>query len=213
MNSNELFDKLEITNEKYNDLLKLIEIENEKSIALKEILKSSLSFKTFDVINILAQLISIKENEEYKILVCNEAANFKGYRTIGIAITKFFDGNRKIRRFINQLKTSNNLTDYIVIYYNPICKCESSLQKLETITFESLLNEYDLFNTHKIDTSIKCMNSFYNYSYVNEFLSTLFNLQVQRNGEHLSYEEMQKALDDFLNKEKFNQNKRLKKKR
>lgn len=216
MNSNELYNQLEIVKNKYDELLKLIEIEKNKNFELSELLKSCLSFRTFDVINVIAELISIKENDSYAVVFCNEDTNFTDYRKVGFAISKYFGDNKALRKYIRHLKSLNSslygTADYIDIYYNEHKKCDPNLQCLKYITFACLLNKYDLLSIHSFNSTIKCQNSFKNYEYVNDFIEYLFDLQVQKNGEHLTYEEMQKALDDFLNKEKNKPKQKIKEK-
>lgn len=207
MNSKELFDKLEVSSEKCDELLELIEIEKIKNYELRELVKSSLSFRTFDTVQILADLISIKENDSYGVLVSNKNTDLRGYRNVAIAISNYFGSSRAERKFAKSRKKLDDSQDYIIIYYSDMCHTDKDLNRLEYMTFRSLRNKYDLFNEYNGNTiygvpNISCYNDFVDYSYVYDFIEYLFDLQVQNNGKQLIYEEMQKALNDFLELEK-----------
>lgn len=216
MNSKELLGKLDIAKEKCDELLELIENEQRKSYELRQILKSSLSFRTFDVVHVLADLISIKENNSYGLLIYNKKTELNNYRNIAIAISKYFGSNKAERKFAKSLKNIDESQDYIIIYYSDMCRCDKKLNRLEYMTFTSLLNKYDLFNEYYgkyyyNESKISCNNCFEEFPYINFFIEYLFDLQVQNNGKHLTYEEMQIALNNFLELNKNNpKTKRLK---
>ncbi len=48
------------------------------------------------------------------------------------------------------------------------------------------------------------------YDYVNEFIDYLFELQLINDGKHLTYEEMEVALNNFLELEKDNSKTKIK---
>ena len=115
MNSKELFDKLEVSSEKCDELLELIEIEKIKNYELRELVKSSLSFRTFDTVQILADLISIKENDSYGVLVSNKNTDLRGYRNVAIAISNYFGSSRAERKFAKSRKKLVTLLSLCVI--------------------------------------------------------------------------------------------------
>ena len=43
-----------------------------------------------------------------------------------------------------------------------------------------------------------CKYSFDEYSYIQEYIRRLFDLQIQRKGKKLNYEEMKKVMFDFI---------------
>ena len=67
------------------------------------------------------------------------------------------------------------------------------------ITFGFLLNNYGIRNE---STATYSRYDFRDYDYVQDFIIYLFNLQVKNHGKHLTYDDMQKALNDFLELEK-----------
>ena len=64
-----------------------------------------------------------------------------------------------------------------------------------TITFGFLLKAFDI--SHSLPTSFSHYD-FNDYPYVQDFIVYLFNLQVKHHGKRLTYDEMNKALNDFI---------------
>ena len=67
------------------------------------------------------------------------------------------------------------------------------------IIFSFLLKNYGIKNSYPVTISLY---NFEDYSYVQDYISYLFDLQVQNNGKQLSDDEMFNALNDFLELEK-----------
>ena len=92
-----------------------------------------------------------------------------------------------------------NITEYkydtagwIINYYN---FCDYERDDKNFITFDFLLNNFGIRNACQ---AIYSRYDFYDYPYVQNFIIYLFNLQVQNQGKTLTYDEMHKALNDFL---------------
>ena len=212
MNSEELLYKLDIAKDEYDKLLELIRKEKIKNAELKRLLKSSLTFRTFDIIQIIADLLTIKENNSFGPIIYNKGVEFNGFRKVAISISKDFADKKAERKYAKYLKSVDPSENYIDIYYNAMCKCGPNLEKLYYITFDKLLDKYDLFDDYALDSTILCHTDFKNYEYVNEFIEYLFDLQVQNDGRQLTYEKMQKALNDFLELEKDKPKQKIKEK-
>lgn len=96
-------------------------------------------------------------------------------------------------------KSTGNITEYtydtagwIINYYN---FCDYERDEKNFITFDFLLNNFGIKNACQAAYS---RYDFYDYEYVQNFIIYLFNLQVQNQGKPLTYDEMHKALNDFL---------------
>ena len=175
------------------ELMKEIE-KNKKPISeydardhiLNEICRLSLCFNVTDITKILAELISNKEEESYIPLIF-EVNDVKCNKVI-FAISKS-----------NSEEVSNDENNQKLIHIDSISRNDDDLEVDEpykkNITFKHLWQNYRVRGLDEITRL--CNNDFSNYEYVNKFLEYLFDLQVQNNGKHLTYEEMQAALNKF----------------
>lgn len=207
MNSEELKNRLEDIKKQMRSF-KRLEIEEHR---LSEIYHSSMFFNIEDIIMILARLIELVEKKKYYPVVVEEAftSEIHGYFTGDKA------RNYAIVHADNWDEAFSKITDYIhsslinldddnpivigAVLYNTYQKTTFNHDGLD-ITFKRLLDKYSDGNKKKYEKC--CQEDFRKYEYVNDFIEYLFDLQVQNNGRHLTYDEMQVALNDFLKLEK-----------
>ena len=200
-------DKLVI--ERYN-IQKELDALDEKL----NIFTSSTYFNVCDITKTLAKLVSTKEEKSYHAVFYDDRnyGHHFGETARVIAIVGAEDeyqADCKFSDFYNNgcvISEEKEVPILIgTIYYQYYNKCGKRIfnpDKVD-ITFKQLLIKYNI-----IDFSNKggiCTYKFdeypYNYPYINDFIEYLFELQLN-NGKHLNYEEMQKALNDFLESEK-----------
>ena len=93
-----------------------------------------------------------------------------------------------------------------IINHYPYHDCKKDGKK---IIFYFLLKKFGIKNTYPVTISLY---DFEDYSYVQDYISYLFDLQVQNNGRQLTDDEMFNALNDFLSKEKDKPKQKIKEK-
>ena len=166
----------------------------------------------------ISQLLSYKENNQFMPIIYKKIRQCGCYPPmysedifIGIApdrnITEFIMSKREnIDRFLGlglgyeiYQRSVGEVTKYVYDDAGWIIKdyTTSDYEKNDrrTITFSFLLNNFEI--EHSAPTSCSHYD-FIDYPYVQDFVVYLFNLQVKHHGKRLNYEEMQKALNDFL---------------
>lgn len=164
------------------------------------------------LIQVIAELMSIKEQEDYiPFMYKNYSSVFVDadyvVQNTCIGITKkenlsMFKENKNTEELFQEnyvydmicLKTEvvNKEKDnsYIGIYDI------SRNYDRKAFTFEFLLKDFDVL-TEGYPFRI-CKYSFDEYSYIQEYIRRLFDLQIQRKGKKLNYEEMKKVMFDFI---------------
>ena len=169
------------------------------------------------IVFLIAQLISFKEKEVYTPF------KYKKYKFalkeyiediyIGIAPEKKVSElmkKEKVLRYIDpffQEKLGYEIfqKDTNIVYNRSNNDNVTYYQEIENdrkeIAFNFLLNDYKISNSYPVATSLY---NFEDYEYVQEFIRNLFNLQIQNNGKHLTYEEMFTVMNKFLEPEKCN---------
>ena len=186
------------------------------------------------VIYYITVLLSYKENKAfvpfiYKIIIPDFASYTKDIETLhvgiaeGVYLTRFkgrydfgtlfqqefgfkiFKTDVRFIKYNADHSEAYNREEYIRVYYGN----REVPEKSKKITFEFLLAEYGIENTYPVEVS---HYNFEDYSYVQDYISYLFELQVQNDGRQLTYEEMQRALNDFLELEKDKPKQKIKEK-
>ena len=185
--------------------------------------------------NILNDLVKIKkeitpiinktmENPLEKLEIISDSVWFRGkdvLRTLRDFINIKYDRNFEcISEYHSLVGTCFRLYEppgcffTTIDIYSPLISFEHLLNKISTMLFSNsavlpriplseILIEREISNLkYLIDI----------YPEVEDFIEYLFNLQVKNNGKRLKYEEMDKALDDFMEKaqEKPNTKRKLK---
>ncbi len=167
------------------------------------------------VIFIISDLMSYYEGVTYAPFIYSKTnVFFKGYMEVlyvGIApednIISFMNNetnitNDNIDKFFQQKRGyeifqfgSNanriNKEDRIISLYD--FREDDDNKKL--VAFPFLLNNYNVDYTYPFTTSLY---NFEDYEYVRDFMSYLFELQVKNSGKMLTYKDMTKAMDDYL---------------
>lgn len=170
------------------------------------------------IIFAISQLLTYKEGKRFMPIIykkfrhcCCYPPMYSEDTFIGIApdenITDFvMSKSDNIDRFLGlglgyeiYHKSTGNITEYkydtagwIINYYN---FCDYERDDKNFITFAFLLNNFGIRNACQTTYS---RYDFYDYEYVQNFIIYLFNLQVQNKGRILTYDEIHKALNDFL---------------
>ena len=203
MNSKELKNKLNEIKKELETFNKL----NEEKNRLSEIYNSSIYFNIIDIVRIIEKLIELQENKKYYPEVTEEAFRseihgyFTGDKFQTFAIVHADNYDEAFAKLTDYTHSSiiNSSDDNLIIIgriiYNTYQRTVFDHDELN-ITFKSLVDKYIIDNEQ--DVSKCCENTFEKYKYVTDFIEYLSDLQVQNNGSHLSYEEMQVALNDFL---------------
>ena len=190
----------------------LVSLENER----EDIITRLNLCAVFDesLVQIIAELLSVKEEENYTPFM------YKSYTSIlangaysvendCIGITK-----KEYLPMFNQAKNKEKLFDQ-KYGYDMICvntelledereEADTSVREYNLdnnyskrlFTFEFLLNE---IGTEASAYPVRiCKSNFEEYSYIQDYIRYIFDLQVQSSAMRLSYEEMKKAMNDYL---------------
>lgn len=217
-----LKEKLDNLNEKIEDIKHrkqqldriFMEINMEKKSLCNLISKCSIFDET--ILFFIAKLLSTKEKEPFRVFEYKRYREVSVYpRTleentyIGIASEENIKnyGNNLDRFFAKNLGYEIYEKNWRIIEPNKDCYDKitgyydlNDLQEnIRSITFSFLLNKYDITNSY---CGRYARTNFDEYPYVQDFITYLFNLQIQKNGESLTYEEMSNAYEDFLALEK-----------
>ena len=112
---------------------------------------------------------------------------------------------------MNHLLDNDDPLFFGAIYYTYLTKVGKGQDpyKLD-MTFTSLLKKCN--TTNVLSKCGVCSCTFIDYPYINDFIKYLYILQVKNNGRHLTYEEMQEALNDFLELERNKPKQKIKEK-
>ena len=171
------------------------------------------------ILFIIAALLSYKENEQFMPIIYKKIRDCSTYppmysegNYIGIAsnrnITEFImSKSENIDRFLElglgyeiYQKSASKITKYshddtrwIIKDYN-FCDYEKDENK-RNITFGFILNHYEIRNSYPATYS---HYDFKDYDYVQRFIVHLFNLQIKNSGRQLTYDQMFKALNEFI---------------
>ena len=189
---------------------KLRDINMEKELLCHSISKCSVFNET--ILFFIAKLLSTKEKEPFRVF------EYKRYKEVCVYPRMLFESTYiGIAPEENIKKNNNNLDSFFtkklgyeiyekdgrIIEPNKDCYDKitgyydlNDLQgKTRLITFGFLLEKYDITRFY----CGRCVHTnFDEYPYVQDFIVYLFNLQIQKNGELLTYEEISNAYDDFL---------------
>ena len=207
MNSEELKNRLSEIKKEMSSYNKL----KEEKHKLSEIYISSIYFNIIDIIRVLTRLIELKEKKKHYPIVTEEPVRseihgyFAGDKIQTFAIVQADNYDEAFAKLTDYTHSSliNSGNDNIIIIggilYNTYHRNVFNSDELN-ITFKSLIDKYTIDGEK--DFSKCCENTFDKHKYENNFIEYLFDIQVQNNGKHLTYEEMQVALNNYLNLEK-----------
>ena len=204
----------EIKKEKQQLDKKLRDINTEKELLCHSISKCSVFEET--ILFFIAKLLSEKEQKPFRVFkykkyreVCVYPRMLDETTYIGIASEENIKnyGNNLDRFFVKNLGYEIYEKNWRIIEPNKDCYDKitgyydlNDLQEnIRSITFSFLLNKYDITNSF---CGRYARTNFDEYPYVQDFIVYLFNLQIQKNGELLTYEEMSNAYEGFLALEK-----------
>lgn len=211
----EIFNNLKEEEKELNSKLLTISI---KEYNLNKFINKCAIFDE-SIIFSISELLSYKEGKQFIPIIYKKFRQCSYYPSmysedifIGIALEENVmdfvrNKSENIDRFLGlglgyeiYQRTSGPVTKYrygdtekwIIKDYN-LCDYEKSDKK--EISFDFLLNFFDIKN--QLPASLSYYD-FIDYPYVRDFIIYLFNLQVQHAGKKLTYEEMHKALNDFM---------------
>lgn len=149
-------------------------------------------FKPIDLIKVLEQLVSIKENKKYVAMtdfVWDEYNRIFQYAVLCDASDKDYKEHYILK--LNEL----NSPKYIVVYNK--ARVSNVMLYRTRMTYRFLLDKYHIEN---FIFPISCQNmEFENYIYIKDFICYLAELQINNN-KYLTYDEMVESLSKFLNK-------------
>ena len=199
-------------------LEKKLKDNKERYDHLCEILKKSARFDE-SLVFLIAELMTYKEDYPYSPFIYEESEVFLGTNfknsNVGIAsddiISDYMDNNIVINNdfFDNKLGfivfekesvvVENEIENKIIDFYD-FKETESYPRE---ISFDFVLKNFNIKN-------YRTNYEFEDFEYVQDYISYLFELQLKNNGRHLTYDEMDQALDEFLeleNEQKLSLNK------
>ncbi len=162
---------------------------------LKDIIKLSAFFNVVDLANILSELMTEKEKKDYVPMICHKSI-YREFKTYVVVAEKYLSDEEKMygdlvpETWVHNMFNSGS---YFGIYHSDI---ENEDVQNKDVTYG--LGSESIF----IPTS---------HGYINKFMDYLFALQLSNNGKRLTYEEMQVALNDFLELEKDKPKQKIKK--
>ena len=223
---NELYSREDIANimaNKYCDAKRNVE-------EIKQIIEKASTFN-MNVIKFITELISIKENKLYTSFgivrvirepyrrkkLIDRQYKYKEYSCAFVTLEEEFkqlDNQEKLKSYFEKAAFFSDITYLGHLYSYESVSSEKTddyydiydfdmFDKTKNVIFYNVLDKkYDIshFNSH--DDYMQVTNHFNWCEYVKNFIEYLFDLQVQNDGKQLTYEEMKKALNDFLELEK-----------
>ena len=168
------------------------------------------------LIKLIADLISIKEAENYVPFMYKKESDifaseaFTAQNT-WIGITKYknismYIENRDIEELFKQKYGYNTIKISTTLANNEKEKPYIGLYDIDKdyqgklFTFEFILNQIGEVGVY-YPVGV-CKSDFKEFDYVRDYIKYLFDLQVERKGKRLNYEELRFALEDFLNQNK-----------
>lgn len=163
------------------------------------IISRSTYFFADDIIHILTDFINKYSKEEFNYYVCPNWKNHYFYEIIS--------------------KTNKSRIIFRAKYFQDLNEV------IHLLAFEHVLSEigeklFSVPNLQIVDKDQRAVEKtegsfdvyFSKCPKAKDFINYLFGLQVQNNGKHLTYDEMQVALNDFLSKEKDKPKQKIKEK-
>lgn len=211
MNYDELLRNIEENSEEIFSLSRILEKLKNTKKELSKLYISSAFFNTKDISKIIAKLISYKEGKEYKVLEWNnnDFIYVRNYCAIcdnekyDYYYNYFSNGIHEISREQSDILLMDNYS------YDDIDPLYETFNN-RNISFDFLWSQYKFNNADYDYYDINlCKSNFNNYEYVKGFIYYLFNIQIMNNGKHLNYNELDEALNNYINLEK--NKKRIKK--
>ena len=205
MNSKELIEQLDSTRTILVYLNNQKNALDEKEQTLTKVIRSSSCFNITDVTKIVAELVSKKEKTTYIPFIFDvDVCDFWGRSHMDTFFTIAESGHEmtvkhKCIDYAERSEYLQNINYPFIIDVINHSKYEGNPRKAD-ITFYNIVEKYTNINFDK-NTRI-CIKNLDDCQYVTEFVNYLFELQFQNNSKHLTYEEMQVALNDFLELEK-----------
>lgn len=214
MNIKELFDDFNEIEQKKERLQREIKFLDKMKETRLEILRNSVIFDV-SIVKAIANLLSIKEKDKYNVFM------------YGMATDLFVDGNSSVdnnyvgitsNRNIKALEHGKSLKElldtgeiYTIFLYNIDLSEDDTrsikyiglydcLNDRKFISFKYLLDEYIQFSSYFPFRSCHC--NFDNHEYVKDYIRFLCDRQIQNNGKRLTYDEMNSAIYEFLNMNK-----------
>ena len=194
----------------------LISLENERTDMITRLNLCAVFDES--LIQVISELLSIKEEENfvpfmyksYTGIFTNGAYSVEN-DCIGIAKSEYlpmFNQTDNKEKLFNQkygydmicvntelLEDEKEVVDNSVREYN----LDNNYSK-KVFTFEFLLDEIgSVSSAYPIRI---CKSNFDEYDYVQNYIRYIFDLQVQKNNMRLDYDEMKKAMNDYLQLEK-----------
>ena len=163
-----------------------------------KILRGGLTFPSLDITRIIGYLLTIYENKLYIPIYgyYYDVGNQYDYMYL-VPVDDFAALENKEKYFKfgwrshynNQLVIISEKHDFV----HGIDKNNGHI-----LTFSHLLAEY---GTRDIDERV-CIENFGDYPYIQEFISMVAAMQIEKDGKHLDKGELLMAMSDFINSEK-----------
>lgn len=193
MNYDELLREINENEEKIAAIRKRFSVLKNDKMKLSKLYISSAFFNLKDISQTIADLITYTENKTYSVV--NWTTNDYIYNRSHCAIYNKETNDKlliDIYKYDSLDKDNNELNNRIISF----------------IFLWSKFNFNDLdFDYYDINL---CLTDFKRYEYVKDFIHYLFNLQIINNGRHLSDEELQKAMQDYIKLNQAKKKKRIK---
>lgn len=225
MNMKELFDDFNEIQEKKERLQREIKFLDKMKETRLEILRNSVVFDV-SVVKAIAKLMSKKENEKYVSFIYNRISHL--FTSDNYNVDNYYVGITKYDN-VSDLKKGeiiNDLLESDEVYSIFLIECDLSEEndekekfvsmydslsslKNNVILFKFLFEEYPINGSYPNSKISKC--NFEGHEYVKDYIRYLTSLQVQNGGRRLTYNEMNSAIYEFLNMNKEDAKKRIKK--
>ena len=199
MNKGTLINQLEIyklEKKKITEQLEKIKKEEEK---LNDILVGGLTFKSMSITKVICYLLTIYENKLYlPISGVYYPKNGVAYDYMALVpIDDFVSLENKERYFFKGFKAKYG-NQLVIVDEKRDFSDNVGNNNIHRLTFKHLLDEYGVQDIYKR----VCIDSFDDYPYIKEFISLVVSMQIEKNGKHLTDDELLIAMSDFINSKK-----------
>ena len=161
---------------------------------LDKTLMQGITFNPNDLVKVIATLLSIEEGRGYKARICNYAPHWHYYYAGMASLIK----DRDLHPYeVHQISKGG------VVVYDQVSPWESKNDTDMLMTYSFLVKKYRLkeANLTKPEGINRInfiqQNNFDNYDYVKDFICYVAELQIANN-KRLSYSELDKSIDDFI---------------
>jgi len=213
MNYDELLREINENEEKIAAIRKRFSVLKNDKKKLSRLYISSAFFNLKDITTIIADYISYNENKPYTVL--NLKTSDPIYNSSHYAICEEEKQEILLKKYNNENnKIINDNNDIILIDNYSYDSLDTDKEKISNRNI-SFIFLWSKFNFNDLDFDFYdinlCLSDFKGYEYVKDFIYYLFNLQIINNGRHLHYEELQKALQDYIKITEVKKKKRIQK--